>query len=161
MEYLASGERVLKIACCCISLVFLLVTVGCASFKNYEVLSAPIVSMTHSHIPANYRIKKGQSFISRFCEENKPLINTGELVGLADQALYAAQKKFKATHLVDVRVSREGDCAIVDGNVAYAYKVKKIKKDRSLSGEDHFEWTEELLPADQSENPPYPFVEGS
>ena len=122
---------------------------ACSSFKNYELITAPVVSMTHSRLPSNYRLKVGRHFIGKFCEDDKPVYDTGELVGMADQVLYLVQSKHKATHLIDVRISREGDCVIAVGNVAKAYKVKWKNSSRSLSNnEDDFEFTDEILPPD-------------
>lgn len=128
---------------------------GCASFNNYEIVTAPVVSMTHSKLPKKYRLKAGRHFISKFCEDEKPVYNTGQLVGMADQAIYKAQKMFKATHLLDVRISREGKCVLVVGNLANAYKVRRKKRKRrkrNLSSnelEEEFEFTDELLPPDK------------
>ena len=138
-----------EIKSCCLLLTFAML-LGCSTFKNYEIITAPVVSMSHSKLPKRYRLKAGKHFISKFCEDDKPIRDTGELVGMADQALYAAQKKHNATHLLDVRLSREGDCVIAVGNTARAYKVRKRRnRKRKLSSVDEdIEFTNEILPPD-------------
>lgn len=154
MERLFDWKTMREIKSCCILLTSLLfLCVGCSSFQSYEIVTAPVISMTHSRLPKNYRLKSGRHFIGKFCEDEKPVYDTGELVGMADQAIYKVQKKFKATHLLDVRISREGDCTIAVGNLANAYKVqKRRRKKRRLSSEmDDFEFTNELLPPDKAD----------
>lgn len=143
-------------------LIFVIaLTTGCSTFVQRELLSAPVVSMTHSQIPENYKLKVGRSFISKFCEDDPPLVKTGKLVGMADQAIYQAQEKHKATHLLDVRISREGECVIAEGNAARALRIipkttKNKKMERKTAAttpamtpnQADFEWTEEVLAAD-------------
>lgn len=144
-----------------LSLTLLLATIfpGCSTFVQREILSAPVVSMTHSQLPKDYKLKVGRAFISKFCEDDEPVVKTGKLVGMSEQAIYLAQEKHKATHLMDVRISREGDCVIAEGNAARALKVipkvtsgkKGERKTASIvTAQTEFDWTEEVLPADPS-----------
>lgn len=98
---------------------------GCAGIQERNLLTVPVVSMTHSKLPANYRLLSGSSFLTEFCEGDRPVVNTGKVIGLADQAILKAQKRHKATHLLDVRVVREGDCVIAEGTTAKAVRVEK------------------------------------
>lgn len=101
------------------------VTSGCAGISERNLLTVPVVSMTHSKLPKDYRLQSGNSFLTEFCEDDRPIVNTGKVIGLADQAILKAQKRHKATHLLDVRVVREGDCVIAEGTTARAVRVEK------------------------------------
>ncbi len=129
--------------------------------------------MTHSKLPDNYRLQSGASFLSEFCEGDEPVLKTGAVIGMADQAILKAQKRHKATHLLDVRIVRERDCVIAEGTTAKAVRVQarasKIKKSvwysqpsgrvpasvsenhQSTNWElsDDLEFTGDVLPADE------------
>lgn len=102
-----------------------LLLAGCAGIQERNLLTAPVVSMTHSKLPPNYKLQSGSPFLTEFCEGDRPVVNTGKVIGLADQAILKAQKRYKATHLLDVRVVREGDCVIAEGTTAKAVRVEK------------------------------------
>ena len=110
----------------------MLFTTGCAGIHERNLLTVPVVSMTHSKLPKDYRLQSGSSFLTEFCEDDRPIVNTGKVIGLADQAILKAQKKHKATHLLDVRVVREGECVIAEGTTARAVRVEK-RSERSRS----------------------------
>lgn len=99
--------------------------VGCSGIRERNLLTVPVVSMTHSKLPKDFRLQSGNSFLTEFCEDDRPIVNTGKVIGLADQAILKAQKRYKATHLLDVRVVREGDCVIAEGTTARAVRVEK------------------------------------
>lgn len=150
--------------------------IGCAGISERNLLTVPVVSMTHSKLPDNYRLQSGASFFSEFCKDDEPIQQTGAVIGMADQAILKAQKRYKATHLLDVRIVRERDCVIAEGTTAKAVRVQvrksKIKKSvfysannnnrgpASDSGEprepraskweisDDLEFTNDVLPAD-------------
>ena len=151
---------------------------GCAGISERNLLTVPVVSMTHSKLPDNYRLQSGASFFSEFCEDDEPIQQTGAVIGMADQAILKAQKRYKATHLLDVRIVRERDCVIAEGTTAKAVRVQprtsKIKKSAfySVPGggrgpasnsigaqpskwelSDDLEFTADVLPADEDAPP--------
>lgn len=152
--------------------------IGCAGVSERHLLTVPVVSMTHSRLPENYRLQSGASFFSEFCEDDEPVQQTGAVIGMADQAILKAQKRYKATHLLDVRIVRERDCVIAEGTTAKAVRVQartsKIKKSASYSMSsggrspasgsvrselskwelsDDLEFTTDVLPADDDAPP--------
>ncbi len=142
-----------QINCYRISIIlFLLYMSACSTSARYRILNAPVVSMTHSKIPPNYRLKVGKSFFFKFCEKEKPIKDTGNYIGLADQVLYKAQKTTKSTHLIDVLVTREDSCVIAEGNTAKAIKVQdELPLPRKTASENNQVLVEEILPPDPDE----------
>lgn len=149
---------------------------GCAGISERNLLTVPVVSMTHSKLPDNYRLQSGASFFSEFCEDDEPIQKTGAVIGMADQAILKAQKRYKATHLLDVRIVRERDCVIAEGTTAKAVRVQarasKIKKSAFYSApnsgrspassapqvsvwelSDDLEFTSDVLPPDEDAPP--------
>lgn len=119
-------------------------SIGCtSSATRTRVLSAPLASMTHSKIPVGYRIKTGKAVSATFCHGDKPIVETGSIIGMIDQVLYKAQTENQATHLLDLLIMRDGDCVTAEANSGQAVKIKMLN---STSRE--FEWTTTLLPPD-------------
>lgn len=98
---------------------------ACSSIKRRHVLSAELVSMTHSQLPEKYSLKRISITNESFCEDDKPIYNQGPFIGLTDQAILKAQKKHKATHIADISIFIEGDCAVISGTASIAIKKSK------------------------------------
>lgn len=105
----------------------ILLATGCSTARKH-VLSAQLVSMTHSQVPEDYRLKRISIADESFCEDDKPIYNSGKVVGLVDQAILKAQKKHKATHLADVSIFIEEDCGVISGTAVRAVRRAPPKK---------------------------------
>lgn len=129
------------------------IAAGCSSTPaRKRVFSVPVVSMTHSRIPSGYKIKVGRAISTRFCKGDAPVVETGQTVGMIDQAIHKAQIEHNATHLYDVLVMQEKSCFVLEALAVQAYKLKAREPASKAGGEA--QWMEVLLPPDSQGDVP-------
>jgi hypothetical protein len=105
----------------CLIICFLLtvfVLNGCKHEPRMEyVMNAELVSMTERTLPRSPP-KKGRRIKMRWCNDEKKAADTPEdTVGVIDQAIAKAQKKFDAKYIVDVAMYAGNECGEIHGNV--------------------------------------------